>query len=327
MKQLILMTVLFSIQFSGLYAQTNTESNLSAEDSSRIIKDLQSLLDSTDAPYSYTMVSVGISNRYFSQRNNSINSKQSTTTTLVFNPQAGYFHKSGFSLSAGLFLLDDKNKGFGINQYSVTPAFDLLNNKYIDAGVSYTRYFVSDKYSPYSSPIQNDLYGYISYKKTWLEPGFALGYSTGEYKQVRRVDTFLPGGIRRKLYDSATFKLNAFSMMLTASHQFGFEKIFGKNDQLLFQPTLMLNMGSSETKISHITNAPPGLLNFLYRRGKVPRLQTTKFQLESLGLNLDLSYTIGKFTLTPQVYLDYYLQNEDIDKFSYNFNFNIGFAF
>jgi hypothetical protein len=101
----------------------------------------------------------------------------------------------------------------------------------------------------------------------------------------------------------------------------------GKNDQLVFQPTIMLNMGSSETKISHITNAPPGLLNFLYRRGKVPRLQTTKFQVESLGLNLDLSYTIGKFNLTPQVYLDYYLQNEDIDKFSYNFNFNIGFAF
>ena len=222
------------------------------KDSAAILQDLMNLLDSTDEPTSYTLVTVSIGNRLFSLHNNQLNANQSTSTTIVYNPSAGYFHKSGFSLSAGAYLLNDAVKGFGATQYSITPAYDMAGSDKFSLGVSYTRYFVKDEYSAYSSPIQNDFYASFSYKKTWIEPGIALGYSTGEYKQSIIKDTTI-NNIHRVLYDSASFRINAFSMMLSASHRFDWYSVFKKDDGFEIAPSLLLNFGSSTTNITHNT--------------------------------------------------------------------------
>ena len=325
MKKILSLFITFLFFYFG-YCQVDPGNDLTAKDSLQILDDLKKLLDSTEAPTSYFQVSVGVGTRLYSENNNSINAKQSINNTIIYTSQLGYYHKSGFSLGVGANYLTESNSSFSANQFSISPAYDLLNNKTINAGISYTHYFVSNKFSPYSSPIQNDLYGYITYKKVWLQPGISLGFSAGEYKQVKRADTAI-AGIRRRLYDSATFRLKAFTMIPTVSHSFEWEKIIDKTDRFSFVPTLMLNLGSSKTTISHKTNVPAGVINFLNKKGKIPKLQENKFQAESVGLSLDVGYEIGRFSFSPQAYFDYYLQNTDENKFTSNFSFVIGLSF
>ncbi len=295
------------------------------KDSAAILLDLMNLIDSTSGKTSYVFVSANVGNRLFSLHNNQLNAKQSTSSTLVYNPSAGYFHKSGFSFSAGAYLLNDAVKGFGVTQYSITPAFDLTGSDNFSFGASYTRNFVKDEFSSYSSPIQNDFYTSFAYKKPWIEPGISFGYSTGEYKQSIIKDTTI-NNIRRVIYDTATSKLTSFSMMLSASHSFDWYGLLKKGDGFDIAPALLLNFGSSNTNISHNTNAP-NLLRLLTKKGKLRRQQTNKFQAESLGLNIDCNYTIGNFSLNPQLYLDYYLPSTTEQKFTQVFTLSVGYSF
>ncbi len=298
---------------------------LTAKDSADILGELASLLDSADEPTSYILIQASIGNRLFSLHNNQLNAKQSSTNTIVYTPSVGYFHKSGFNLSGGAYLLSDPAKGFGANQFSITPAYDMPTNDRYSIGVSYTRYFVKDKFSPYSSPVQNDWYASFVYKKPWLGPGIAVGYSTGEYRQSVFKDSTI-NGRRRILYDSTTNNIRAFSMMLSESHTFDWYDVFKKDDLLEVTPSVILNVGSSNTAIAHNTNAV-NLLRFLTRRGKLKRQQNTSFQAESVGLNIDCSYTTGNFSFNPQLYFDYYLPATSEKRFTQVFTLSLGYAF
>ena len=313
---------LFSARSLGQTADSIIDNGF---DSTAVLKELMALLDSVKIPTSYFSVDAGVGNRLFSIHNNRLNARQSSISTLVYTPGISYFHKSGFSLSAGAYLLNEKDNGFGASQYSLMPSCHLLNNDAIGFSVSYTHLFVKDYFSPYASPIQNDFYTAFSYKKSWIEPGIAAGYSTGIYKQVIEKDTTI-GLIRRRLYDSITNNLRSFSMMLSASHDFEWEHIFDDDDGFLFTPSLILNFGSYNINVTHKTNAPY-LVNKLIQRGRLPKLITSSVQAESVGLNLDCNYSIGSFSFSPQLYLDYYFPETDSDKFTQSFNFSVGYIF
>ena len=313
------------VQFFSLknYGQTEPASEFTLKDSIALMQELMNLLDSVEKPRSYALVNIGIGNKLFSVRNNALNAKQNVSGTMIYSPMLAYYHKTGLSISAAANLLND-GKSFGVNQYSITPAFDLSNNKNIGLGISYTHYFVADKYSPFSSPVQDDFFASFVYKKTWLRPGISLGYSTGEYNEAFYKDTVI-NGVTRHRYDSVTYKLNAFSLMATASHEFSWYGLLNNRDGLAFTPTVIANAGSGNTNIFHNTNA--ALLIFLLRKGKLPKLQTSKFEMQSLGLNIDINYTIGKLILNPQLYMDYYLPATDDERFSQLFTFNMAYIF
>jgi hypothetical protein len=296
-----------------------------AFDSAAVLSDLMELLDAKDAaPASYGLVSVGMGNRLFSVRNNRLNARQSSASQLVFNPLLGYYHKSGFSISAGSSLLSDAKKGFGPTQYSITPAFDLAGNANWGLGISYTRNIATDKYSVYASPIQNDVFAYASYKKGWIEPGIALGYSTGQYREI---NTFTIQSTGNTYTDTGTYNLKAFSFTAMAGHDFEWENIFGKDDALGLTTSVMLNFGSDSTKtVSHTLF--PNLLRFLKRRNRLPKLSgKNSFSAQSVAINLDLSYSVGHFTLLPQLYLDYFLPATDEKRFTQTFTLAVGFSF
>ena len=118
MQKFLFSVFCFFIICNKTIAQDTAAKETPAFDSATVLKDLLYLLDSADVSTSYGLVSVGIGNRLFSLHNNTLNAKQSGTSTLVFTPTAGYFHKSGFSLSAGANLLQQKGKGFGASQYT-----------------------------------------------------------------------------------------------------------------------------------------------------------------------------------------------------------------
>ena len=324
MSKLLKLLFLILLINGNVVAQKNSTNKLSKTDSLQLANELADLIDTSANASSYAAINVGIGNRLFSVNNNALNAKESTTGKVIYTPSIGYYHKSGLGLTAGANFLNDV-AGFGINQYSLSPSYDLVGNESIAFSMSYTHYFVSNKYSLYSSPIQNDFFTSIAYKKYWLQPGIAVGYSMGEYGEAKSRDTVI-GNNKRRLYDSVNNKLSSFSFIVTLGHQFLWNNIFSKKDDLNLSTTLMANAGSSTTTITHKTNAV-ALFDFLKKRGRIPKKLDNPFEMQSIGLNLNLNYTVGKFNFEPQLYLDYYVPNTDVNKFTTVFNFNVGYAF
>ena len=325
MHKIFYLSAFFVFCFSNQnFAQLKPTTQLPQKDSLNLMTQLKALLDSTDEPTSYLVANVSVGNRLFSEKNNALNANQSSTNLLVYSPSLGYAHKSGLGLTVGANLLNDIN-GFGVNQYSISPSFDLADNKNIAFGISYTRYFVNNKFSPYSSPIQNDFYTALTFKKTWVQPGIALGYSTGQYSEVKYKDTVVTN-TKKHYYDSVNYSLTAFSLNISAGHQFLWYGILDKQDGLGLTTTLIANAGSGKTTITHNTNAAI-LFARLTKKGRIPKLQNDKFEMQSIGCNLDLNYTIGHLSLQPQFYIDCYLPATDANRVSHVFVFNIGYTF
>ncbi len=295
------------------FSQKVPEGNAAAFDSVAVLEELRQLLSNTDEPESYGFAGIGIGNRLFSSRNPTLNAKQAITNKIIYTPTVAYFHKSGLGLTAAANLLNEGD-GLGVNQYSISPSFELNNNKYVDLGISYTHYFVKDKFSPFASPIQQDVFASVAYKKTWIQPGIAIGFAGGDYNDARYKDTVVLG-VRRQLYDSVNYKLQVFSITLSAAHRFTWHGVLNNRDGLSITPSLLANAGSGKTTITHKTNANI-LFNFLRKRGRVPRLQTDAFELQSLGGNIGINYMIDHLVIQPQLYMDYYLPATDSKRFS-----------
>ncbi|MBA2250932.1 MAG: hypothetical protein H0W12_12170 [Chitinophagaceae bacterium] len=330
MPRLTLLCVLFCIITSSSFAQTVTDKQ--QLDSALKNDMLMKMLDSMDNSTSNFKISVGFSNKLLSERDQALNTLQNNKQ-LVFIPSVGYFHKSGLSLSFATYLITN-NSITGFDQSSLTPAYDYTNGKTINGGISYTRYFVKNNYNASTSPIQNDFYWYANFKMPWLKPGIAMGYSTGTYSEIVHVDTTVRiqnQNVRINFIDTVTTKLKSFSLIGTLEHSFIRYHIFNSANALNFTPQLLFNLGKTRYDVSHKSSA--AFYN-AYTKKKSRRIRNfdgrsanQNFTLQSLGLNLDLVYTIGKFSLEPTVYLDYYIPKTTDNRFTQLYAFNVSFSF
>lgn len=317
MQKFLLLIFFLLVLSAKNYAQTDSLKSISVKDSTELMNELMELLSGSEKPSSYFTASIGIGNRLFNVRNNALNAKQSSINKFIYSPTIAYYHKTGVSFSASANLFNDSVSGFGVNQYSISPGYQLQNNKNFYFAFVYTHYFVNDIFSSYTSPLQNDFYTSLNYKKTWIQPGMALGYSTGKYGDIKR---------RRALYDSITNNIQAFTFIISAAHEFNWNNIFDKKDGMLFSPTLLLNTATSKINIHHNTNAT-NLLYFLGKKGRLPKFKTSPYQVESAGLSIDLMYVYGKFSFEPEAYFDYYLPSTQENRFTSVFTFNLSYSF
>jgi hypothetical protein len=330
---------LFSIMVIKSFGQTNNDKDSLSTDSltknSKIEASIDSLLSNRSS--SYLQVGFGIGNELYSIHNQVLNAKQ-VTPPIVLTPTIAYFNKSGISISANDYLLNE-NHSFGANQYSVTPSYETLPGSTLDFLFSYTHYFINNEYSSYSSPIQNDFYSSLVYKKTWLQPGFALGYSAGYSKEAIKLDTTI-NGVKKHLYDSLTNNLKLFTTILSVQHNFGWNTVFTHDDSISFVPIFMLNLGSSGGNVINDDNLTAELgttftkaqisalrTKLQQKIKKQNKLQTLSFRAESLGMDLQASYTVGNFAIEPDIYFDYYLPQTTINRFTQVFVVNFNYAF
>jgi hypothetical protein len=293
-------------------------------DSLQLMKGLEKIFEEEDLQGSYFFLNIGAGNNLYNLNNNYLNASQNQGPLIAYNPSLTYYHKSGFNLSLGSTLLRQKPGGFGRTQYSLAAAYDWEKTEKFAAGLALTKYFVKDFYSPYSSPIQNDAYAYFRYEKPFIEPGMTLGYSTGTYKTARIKDTVI-NGLPRRFYDSVSNRLKTFSASITAEHTFKFKRLLTASDNAEFTPSLMLNMSSSSTNISRKSNFP--VFNTPAGKRRLNRLISNDFRVESLGLDLDLTYTLGNLVIEPDLYTDYYLQQTTESRWSFLFTLNVGYIF
>src|SRR6185295_10269636 len=90
----------------------------------------------------------------------------------------GYYDASGFGFTTIGYIVKDDSK-LNFYQFSISPSFDYLQNRNFAAGVSFTRFFTKDSLSFYTSPLQNELYGYFTYRKSWFRPAISVSYGWG----------------------------------------------------------------------------------------------------------------------------------------------------
>ncbi len=289
------------------------------------------MLDKMDDVQSYFRVNVGIGNRLFSGNNKAVQNLD-TKMKFVFTPSAGYFHKSGLSLSAAGYLLNE-NSTFNFYQYALSPSYAYSKGKVVNALISYIHYFKESRYNASASPFNDEIYASLVFKKPYIKPGISAGYSSGNYSEIINIDTtviILNRPTLIKFVDTATTQISSFSLAASIEHDFTFYRIFSKKDGLRFTPQLSAIAGINKYSISHKRSTQ---LYNLYTKRKLKRLRRFQsasdgnFEIQSLGLDLDLNYSIGKFYLEPEVYLDYYLPKTEGKAFSQVYNFNIGITF
>ena len=184
MRSFFCLLFFMTLIVSKSFAQAKPSESLSEKDSMELVDQLMKLLSAEDKPTSYFYAGIGLGNRLYNANNKALNANNGKASVKVYSPAISYFNKTGFGISAGANLHKDQN-AFGFNQYSISPSFNLTGNKNFSLGISFTHYFIKDKYSEFSSSVQNDLYGSFGYKKFWLQPAIALGYSSGGYGEAK----------------------------------------------------------------------------------------------------------------------------------------------
>jgi hypothetical protein len=294
-----------------------------------LMEDFDDYLDSISKRRSMFFIGIGAGTGFFSFENkNSV--YLSNERKLIVSPSLGYYHKSGFGISANAYGMSDNGK-FIFYQYAVSPSYDHLSRA-ISTGVAYAHYFNKDSLDFYTTPIHDEIFTYFSYKKWWVRPTISLSYGWGsntEYekqkyriwsRQLQQVQDYY---ITIKNVES----VRDFSLTLSVRKDFDWYDVLGKNDNFTLTPVLLLYSGTQQfgfnTSYSYTFNTVR--VNSLPSNNSAS--DKTKFAPQSAGAIIRASYMKGKFLLQPQVLFDYYLQETDNNPFNTVFSINVSLAF
>jgi hypothetical protein len=282
------------------------------------------LMNGKDKDKNTLEISAGISNGAFSAHNKAINST-GIINQVIFTPSIVYRIKNGFSFGVAGYMANDSGS-LSLYQTGLTGAYDYDGEK-VKAGVSYTRYLSDQNKYNSKSLYQNDIYSYVKKASGIVQPGLALGFTSGNYKQVDLVKIRRPLiGDTITVRDSTDNKASFFSLSASIEHDFYLYKIFSPNDELDLVPAIILNAGNDKNT-STITNRL--YQQFLSKRqNRQKRIASTdKFQLQSIAASLEVTYGIGKFFFQPNIYFDYYLPSTTAKRFTTIYSVTAGLSF
>ena len=125
-----------------------------------LFNELDALLDSLTAPRSFTVVNVGIRNSVFNYQSNTAEVLQSKKK-LLLTPSIAYFDKTGFGINGEASVIKDA-EDINAYQYSLSGSYDYMRNRKFITGISLTHFFTKSALPFYTSPLQNEAYGYFS---------------------------------------------------------------------------------------------------------------------------------------------------------------------
>lgn len=339
LKPLILFVAIACLNLCS-YAQQTVRDSIPVEDTipvniDSIEKEIDQFLtyyDSLKAPRSYWLVSIGGGNTQFSVKNLALNAQQSTAN-LSITPTIGYYAKSGFGITYNNFLLSEQGKT-QLLQHAITLSYDQLQADKLNYGFSYTRFFGKKEFVNQVSPYDNDFLAYIQFGKKKFTPGMMLGFSSGRYRETLQyldsVQTRIPltnQFVTRYFFvnDTSDIRIRDFSFIPYLRYQWELNG-FGKNDYFTLQPSLLLLGSANNVRIDSKGSFKQTDRLSRSRSYAETYSQKTNFRFQSLGLQLDASWYIGKFFFNPQVYIDYYLLSSEY-KWSSLFSLQTGFMF
>ena len=276
-----------------------------------LFRDFDAFMDSILSPNSYFLASLSLGKSYYNFETKS-SSLIESSKKLIYSPTMGYYHKSGFGVTTTGYIVNDK-KNMNFYQFSVAPSFDYLHNKSLAAGISFTKFITKDSLPFYTTPLQNELYAYFTYRKTWIRPMLALSYGWGSRSDyIKRESVIQDLRLRRRGFTYINIKesVRDFSLMASVRHDFYWLDIFNKKDHIRVSPQLAFTSGTQKFGFNQSSSTYATVVrtnsNVLYSSENVYLDDQLKFQPLSLSLFLRGEYSIGRFFIQPQFVLDYY---------------------
>lgn len=283
-----------------------------------LMRDFDSYLDSITATRSIFFISMSAGTGVFSFEEGSstfLNSEKK----MILSPSIAYYHKSGLGISATGYMIN-QDKGLNFYQYVFTPSFDLIKRNF-STGISFSRYISEDSLDFYTTPIQNEIFTYFSYKKWWLRPSISVSYGWGNTVEYEERKVLIQKGRSKKDHQVPIVvrneeAVNDFSVTLSVRKDFDWYDVLSTNDNISFTPVIMLNGGTQNFgfNTSYTGTLPKSIrVNSLPSNSNIT--DKTDFAAQSLSVVLRGIYFKGKFMLQPQVLFDYYLPQAD-DRFN-----------
>jgi hypothetical protein len=305
-----------------------TDTSLDYDD---LFQDFDAFMDSILSPHSYFLASLSLSKGYYnfeSKTNLSIESSK----RLTYSPTLAYYHSSGFGLTATGYIVNDK-KNLNLYQVALSPSFDYLENKKLATGISFTKFFTKDSLPFYNTPLQNEVYGYFTYRKSWFRPTIAASYGWGSRTEYDKRESVIQDlRLRRRgfTYTNSKESISDFSVMTSVRHDFYWLDVFTYNDHIRITPTLALTSGTQKFGFNQSSSTYATVIrtgaNVLYSTDNVYLDDQIKFQPLSLTFSLRGEYSIGRFFIQPQLSLDYYFPATS-KNFTSLFSINAGLMF
>jgi hypothetical protein len=276
-----------------------------------LFRDFDAFMDSILSPDSYFLASLSLGKSYYNfETKNSLTVEPSKK--LTYSPTLGYYHKSGFGVTMTGYIVNDKTN-MNFYQFSIAPSFDYLKNKSLAAGISFTKFVTKDSLPFYTTPLQNELYGYFTYRRAWMRPTLALSYGWGSRSDYTKRESVIQDlRLRRRgyTYINTQESIRDFTLMLSVRHDFYKLDIFNNKDFIRFSPQLALTSGTQKFGFNQSSSTYATAIrtnsNVLYSTENIFLDDKVKFQPLSLSLYLRGEYSVGRFFIQPQFALDYY---------------------
>ncbi len=299
-------------------------------DYSNSLEDFEAFMDSILAPHSYFSVSLSAGRGYYNYESNS-SSLIKTLKRIMYSPQLAYYHKSGLSLSATAYMVRDSSK-FNYYQTAISPGYDYLQDKDFATGIIYTRFLTKDSLPFYTTPLQNELYAYFTYRKWWFKPMLALSFGWGSRKDVSKREIIIQDlRLRRQgfIIINSNETINDFSVTLSVRHDFYKLQVLNKKDYVRISPQIAFVSGTQKfglNQSSAIYATASGGISNLLNSDNIYLDDKIRFQPLSVSFFLRGEYSIGKFYFQPVLIADYYIPASR-DNFSLSFLVNAGVIF
>ena len=300
-------------------------------DYGELFQDFEAFMDSILSPHSYFLATISLGKSFYNFESKT-NSSTKAIQKLTYSPTVGYYHKSGLGINATGYIVDDGTK-MNLYQSSVSPSFDYLKNKAIAMCISYTQFFTKDSLPFYTTPLQNELYGYFTYRKSWIRPTVAVSYGWGSRSDYsEREEQLIDIWLRRRgyTYINTEESISDFSLTTSIRHDFYWLDVLTYKDHIRFTPQLSFTSGTQKFGFNQKSNTYvtklPNNSSVLYNSDNVYLDDKLKFQPLALTMNFRGEYSIGKFFVQPQFALDYYFP-ATTDNFSSYFSINVGCMF
>lgn len=229
---------------------------------------------------------------------------------IVFSPAAGFMHKIGFGINAAAFIMADEKK-FVPYMGAIIPSYDLIKRNF-STGVSFSKYIVKDSLNFYTTPINNELYSYFTYKKWWLRPTLAVSYGWGSEASYNKRKIQIKKNRKKTnsiyVIEKNIEQVSDLSLLFSVRKDFSFFEVLSKRDMVCLTPVILFRAGTQQYGFNstYSYEAPKSVkVNNLPTNNSIT--DRSRFLPESAAMILRASYLTGNWVLQPQFLVDYYL--------------------
>lgn len=290
----------------------------SGKDSTLVLDSLmagfEDYLDSIYARKSFFSVSLTAGTALLSYENsNSV--KIEVQKRMLLAPSVGYYHKSGFGLNVATYMVNEE-KSLTPYQYNITPSFDLIKKKY-STGVAFTKSFIKDSLSFYTTPLQQEAFVYFNYKDLFIRPSVSVSYAWGSVtsyneRKVRILKKRLRQSRNIFIRETVEESINDLSLNFSLRKDFNFFSILSDEDMVSLTPVVMLNCGTQQYGFNttyDVSRVDVTKVNVLPSNSSIT--DRNSFTAQSAALILRGAYLYKRFMVQPQFIVDYFIPGKE----------------